>query len=282
MGNPALRLKPLTNVLRSVQCRARYSSEQQLASSAIVFAPHQDDETLGCGGTILRKRRLGARVIIAFMTDGSTSHASFVDPLELKHIRHGEAIHAAEALGLEQGDLEFFDFPDSRLEEFHIPAATAVRALLQRHRPAEVFIPYRNDGTPDHEATSRIVTDAVRTSRLQINVYEYPIWFWNQWPWVSLRLGADRQFALDILRSLRFGMGLSAFVNFRHGTFVGDVLDQKRHALEKHCSQLLKARDARWPTLSDVSDGEFLPCFFQDFELFRCWSSGAEEADSRS
>ena len=37
---------------------------------AIVFAPHPDDETLGCGGTILKKRSLGAPVEVVFLTDG--------------------------------------------------------------------------------------------------------------------------------------------------------------------------------------------------------------------
>jgi LmbE family N-acetylglucosaminyl deacetylase len=36
----------------------------------VVLAPHQDDETIGAGGTLVRAARLGAKVDIVFMTDG--------------------------------------------------------------------------------------------------------------------------------------------------------------------------------------------------------------------
>jgi LmbE family N-acetylglucosaminyl deacetylase len=44
----------------------------------VVFSPHPDDETLGCGSTIIKKKRLGADVTIVFMTDGSKSHPHFI------------------------------------------------------------------------------------------------------------------------------------------------------------------------------------------------------------
>ena len=31
-------------------------------NNIIVIAPHPDDETLGCGGTLLRERKLGSRI----------------------------------------------------------------------------------------------------------------------------------------------------------------------------------------------------------------------------
>jgi LmbE family N-acetylglucosaminyl deacetylase len=40
--------------------------------SILVFAPHPDDETLGCGGTIANRVREGHEVEIFFMTDGRT------------------------------------------------------------------------------------------------------------------------------------------------------------------------------------------------------------------
>ena len=39
----------------------------------LVVAPHQDDETLGCGGLIARKRYEGLPVHVVFITDGSAT-----------------------------------------------------------------------------------------------------------------------------------------------------------------------------------------------------------------
>jgi hypothetical protein len=65
--------------------------------------------------------------------------------------------------------------------------------------------------------------------------------------------------------------GLRLIVAFRHGVFVADQLEKKRQALAQHRSQMMILRPGTaWPTLSDVSEGEFLKCFFQDFEIFHC------------
>ena len=37
----------------------------------VVLAPHQDDETIGCGGTMLRMRAVGCEVTILLVTDGA-------------------------------------------------------------------------------------------------------------------------------------------------------------------------------------------------------------------
>jgi hypothetical protein len=56
--------------------------ECALGKPAIIFAPHQDDETLGCGGTIIRKKQAGANLQIVFMTDGCRSHAHLMTEIE--------------------------------------------------------------------------------------------------------------------------------------------------------------------------------------------------------
>jgi len=39
----------------------------------IIFAPHPDDETLACSGTIIKKIAEGCEVYIVFMTDGGNA-----------------------------------------------------------------------------------------------------------------------------------------------------------------------------------------------------------------
>jgi glycosyltransferase involved in cell wall biosynthesis len=60
--------------------------------SAMVFAPHQDDETFGCGGMIARKKEQGIPVAIAFLTDGRGSHGLDTDAQNLIHIRQQESL----------------------------------------------------------------------------------------------------------------------------------------------------------------------------------------------
>ena len=79
--------------------------QNALGRSAVVFSPHFDDETLGCGGTILKKKRAGADVKIVFMTDGSKSHRHLISENELKAIRASEGLAASSSLGLSACDI---------------------------------------------------------------------------------------------------------------------------------------------------------------------------------
>src|SRR3972149_6748886 len=83
-----------------INLAARQIDEDELVNSAIVFAPHPDDETLGCGGTIIKKKRAGAKIRIVFTTDGR--HAQDLIPEdEMKAIRVREAVTAACLLRFE-------------------------------------------------------------------------------------------------------------------------------------------------------------------------------------
>lgn len=251
----------------------RDETPTRVRSSAMVFAPHQDDETLGCGGTVVLKRRTGATVALVFMTDGATSHRRFMEEEELRSMRKAEASGAAAILGLSPEDVHFLNFPDGGLKLFHSDAVTRVVSLLDRYRPAEVYVPYRSDGTPDHESTHGVIVEAVYNTGRPTEICEYPIWFWNQWPWVPQDVKFDRESVKKGLRALWGCLGLRPFEEFRTGVFVGEVLDRKMQALAQHRSQMtVLVPGTDWPTLADISAGEFLRCFFQDYEVFRCWT----------
>ena len=79
---------------------ARDDTRAGFARSCLVVAPHPDDETLGCGGSIAARAANGQRVVVAILTDGeaaATMRASAPD--ELAALRREEALLAASRLG---------------------------------------------------------------------------------------------------------------------------------------------------------------------------------------
>jgi LmbE family N-acetylglucosaminyl deacetylase len=205
------------------------------------------------------------------MTDGATSHQRFIDQSDLRRLRRAEALEATAVLGIESDKVHFLDFPDSRLAAFHKPAVDKTVALLASVRPEEVYVPYRRDGTPDHEATFRIVAEAAAHMDQPLRFLEYPVWFWNRWPWVPLPIKPSRSTLEDFAGAAKARFGLEMLREFRSGVLVESVLDKKRSALARHLTQMTRLREGtQWPILSDVSDGSFLQCFFRKFEVFRC------------
>jgi len=240
-----------------------------LTQSAIVFAPHPDDETLGCGGTIIRKKAAGADVKVVFLTDGSRSHAALIAKSELRKIRRTEAIKAAQALGIGIEDVIFLEFEDGRLRECEGAVCDRIQPLLAKHSPAEVFIPYALEPPADHVAAYRAVMAAIRQEGITPTVYSYPIWYWQHWPW-TYPAGRSKRETLKILKaSVTSYFGNAVFKDFQHAVYVKEVLGQKQKALNHHVSQMQR-RDGNpnWPILKDVSRGDLLDCFFQDYEIF--------------
>ncbi|WP_049561086.1 PIG-L deacetylase family protein [Limnoraphis robusta] len=248
------------------QTRVEYSPPD-FQKSAIVFAPHQDDETLGCGGTIIRKKQAGAEVKVVFMTDGGKSHAHLISEDELKSIRAQEALAAAQKLGLSQTDILFLEVPDGTLANHQEAAIQKVAKILLKYLPEEIFVPYHQDGISDHNATAYIVLLALRRCGFNSTVYEYPIWFFNHWPWTPFE-GDFKKFLLTLSQNIKYSWRF--LKEFKSSVYIGEVLDQKRSALEEHKSQVTQLiLDPQWLTLRDVSQGDFLDCFFQNYELFR-------------
>jgi LmbE family N-acetylglucosaminyl deacetylase len=278
-GQRIATLKAVTRVRRALCARTDVDRSVAARTSAVVVAPHQDDEVLGCGGTIILKRDAGVPVTIVFMGDGTTSHSRFMPPGDLHRLRNGEALAAAEKLGLTASDVRFLDLPETRLSSHHELATQRVLAILDECRPEELYVPYRRDGNADHEATHRSVVAAARRSGLALRMCEYPVWMWNQWPWTSLDVRLSRMTLRDIRRVVSSACGLEALMHFRTRVFIGDVLARKREALAQHRSQMIELVPAvGWPTLSDVSGGEFLDCFFQPCEFFHTWNLRPRDA----
>lgn len=154
---------------------------------ALVVAPHQDDETFGCGGLIAMKRLAGVPVHVVFLTDGRQSHANHahLQRDDLCDVRRQEALAATRVLGIEPDHVHFLSYPDGRLHELPDETRQALIndlvALIERTRPGEIYFPHRKDRHLDHEAAFELVRDAAARAGTDAELMQYSIWM----PWRS-------------------------------------------------------------------------------------------------
>jgi len=150
----------------------------------IVFAPHQDDETLGCGGVIARKRNDGWPVHVVFLTDGSASHPDHprLSPDELRVIRNQEARDSLKILGVESCAIHFLDATDGTLDHL-APAqreamSRQIEELVEAVKPTKIYLPCRRDGSTEHDAAFGLVCSVILRTQNRPVVWQYPVWSW--------------------------------------------------------------------------------------------------------
>ncbi len=119
-------------------------------ASILVFGPHPDDQELGMGGTVAKLVGQGHRVHLVDKTNGEPTPYGSVET------RAREAAAAAKVLGVERTLVGL----KNREVVHSIETRHAVAAVIRRHRPEWMFIPYPIDAHPDHVAVTRICEDA--------------------------------------------------------------------------------------------------------------------------
>jgi LmbE family N-acetylglucosaminyl deacetylase len=112
----------------------------------LVIAPHPDDETLGCGGTIARHAQAGDAVCVLVVTDGGSSRAGGYGRAAIRAIRAQEA--AAAITQLQPGEIVQFGLPESRWTPADFQ--TRLAALLARVRPTLIYTTSCVDFHPEH------------------------------------------------------------------------------------------------------------------------------------
>lgn len=163
-------------------------SRDALASfgRTLVVAPHQDDESLGCGGAIALLRELGHPVHALFVTDGSKSHPTshrYPAP-KLSQLREREALAALATLGVAGEMVTFLRLKDGATPLPGDPAFDAAamrcRAVIADIGSATILLPWRRDPHPDHRATWTLVDAALATLQPRPRMVQYLIWFWTR------------------------------------------------------------------------------------------------------
>jgi N-acetylglucosamine malate deacetylase 1 len=242
-------------------------------SPTIVFAPHQDDETLGCGGLIALKRSLGVPVQVVFLTNGDafTGEAD----AQLAQLRRTEATNALAALGVPPEQIVFWGYPDGQLRWLGVSQQTALLrqmvTLLATDTPLEIYVPHAIDQHDDHEATHDLVKQAIDQTGKLHRLYQYPIWvfwkaplFWRLKPchlrgWRRLNIQAvlpQKQAAIAAHASQLPTLPAGFLDRFRQPEelFYRDELHLAKHKFWKHMDRTARQRDRDLETFIHFAD----------------------------
>ena len=118
----------------------------------LAFGAHSDDVEIGMGGTIAKYTKKGFQIGICDLTQAELSSNGTVET------RKSEAALAADILGA--SPRISLTLPDRGL----FPSQAAIRdvvAVIRKHKPKLVFVPYPKDRHPDHGHAAEIVEEAV-------------------------------------------------------------------------------------------------------------------------
>jgi LmbE family N-acetylglucosaminyl deacetylase len=138
------------------------------AQRVLVLAPHMDDETIGCGGTLALHAAHKASITVIFLTDGRnggggigalSGAARLQKQVELAAIRKVEARAALKELGVE--DMRCLDLCDGQLSQNVAAAAGSLRTILAQLKPQIVYLPMFVEEHPDHRAANSVLAAAI-------------------------------------------------------------------------------------------------------------------------
>lgn len=124
---------------------------REIKKKICVVAVHPDDETLGCGGTILKYLSQGDEVHCILVTKGNEEQSKIWEKVV-------EAYQFTSVTGLNLPELELMDIS---LNELIPPISKAISSI----RPQVLIIPNRSDAHSDHKAIFNAVSSCTKAFR---------------------------------------------------------------------------------------------------------------------
>ena len=135
----------------------------------LVFAPHQDDEIIGCGGVFLKSLRAGREIQVIYVTDGASPKLTGEDRRRYVARRHEEAQKIWMSMG---GNAPmFWDLPGRQLP-LNEATATRLAEAISDFRPDCLFIPFFLEDPHDHRKLSHLLWMAYQQHQLP----EHEVW----------------------------------------------------------------------------------------------------------
>ncbi len=147
-----------------------YSVSDLSLRDAIVISPHPDDESIGCGGSIVKHIKAGSKVKVIFLTDGDKGDFRGRYGGEYRKLRRESSHKAMEILGVK--DYEFWGYGDRCLQQSAMEIGDRLIHVINAFSPSVVYVPSPLEAHPDHRSSFNAVWMLRQEIRCDLAVYE--------------------------------------------------------------------------------------------------------------
>lgn len=216
------------------------------APTALIFAPHPDDECI-IGGLPLRLlRELGYRIVNVAVTQGSRE--------DRRDERWQELARGCAALGfglIATGDGGLTRIrPETREQESAHwgRAVDVISGIIAAHRPQVVFFPHDDDWNQTHLGTHLLLSDALRNQPQSFACHVVETEFWGAMDSPNLMIESGNRDVADLIAALSCHVG-EVRRNPYHLRLPGWMIDNVRRGGELVMGQGQAAPDFTFATL---------------------------------
>jgi LmbE family N-acetylglucosaminyl deacetylase len=155
----------------------------------MMFAPHPDDEVLGCGIMLQRARAASAATRVVYITDGENNpwpqrflerqwQLDERDRQRWGQLRRAECLAALQVLGHDSSTARFLAMPDQGLTTLLVKGCSKTLATLTCSitdwAPTHLLIPSATDIHPDHSASAVMLSLVLQ--RMRDNGWSGSVW----------------------------------------------------------------------------------------------------------
>lgn len=182
----------------------------------VIIAPHHDDETIGCGGSIFLHSQRGDEVIVIFIYSGWSAIPCMTSKEQASCLIQKEAAEACAVLGVSQ--IKELCISDRAFLTENESLCGLIRTLRETGGCDILYLPHQFEGDREH----RIVNELTREA-LWLSSSDYLPEFGEKAKSPSLVLGYEVWTPLP---------------NYMMVTDISSVIHFKKEALRKYSSQL--------------------------------------------
>ncbi len=138
----------------------------------LIFCAHSDDAEIGCGGTILKLRKEGNKILHIVFSYGERSHPHLKEKVIAK-AREKETSVIDKIL---KRKTIFLGLKESRFTENLKETKKKIIGIIKKYKPSKIYTLSSLDSHPDHRAVNNIIMEVINEIKYKGEVYAFEVW----------------------------------------------------------------------------------------------------------